>query len=52
VQVTASIGIAVASGWDTDAETLLRQADLAMYEAKRAGSGHAVYAAVDATAGL
>lgn len=45
VHVKVSIGIAVSSGRDTNAQTLLRQADRAMYEAKRTQSGHVVYTA-------
>jgi diguanylate cyclase (GGDEF)-like protein len=37
LSVTASIGIALLSGADVDAREALRQADSAMYEAKRAG---------------
>ncbi len=42
---TASIGIALAPTHGTDVATVLRRADVAMYVAKRAGSGYAVYAA-------
>jgi diguanylate cyclase (GGDEF)-like protein len=38
--VTASIGIALASAADRDAEGLVRDAEAAMYRAKEAGPGH------------
>ena len=42
--VTASIGIALASGGDEDSESLLREADAAMYRAKQLGGGrHEIY---------
>ena len=42
--IGASIGIALASGAGTDAEPLIREADAAMYRAKRAGgSRHELY---------
>lgn len=43
IHVTASIGIAVTPDGHTDAETLQRAADLAMYHAKQQKSGFAVY---------
>ncbi|HEX6756055.1 MAG TPA: EAL domain-containing protein [Mycobacteriales bacterium] len=43
VLLTASIGIAVAPQHGTDSATLLRKADVAMYEAKRLGTGHRLY---------
>lgn len=46
VHVAVSVGIALSSGWDTDVPTLLRQADIAMYEAKRTQSGYAIYCAM------
>ena len=42
--IGASIGIATWKPPDTDASTMLRQADVAMYVAKRSGRGYAVYA--------
>jgi diguanylate cyclase (GGDEF)-like protein/PAS domain S-box-containing protein len=45
VAVGASIGIAVSPEHGPDAETLLRRADVAMYVAKRAGGGFALYSA-------
>jgi diguanylate cyclase (GGDEF)-like protein len=39
VQVGASAGIAIASGADTDADALLKHADLALYQAKAEGGG-------------
>jgi diguanylate cyclase (GGDEF)-like protein len=35
--VSASIGLAVASGWSVDASELMRKADMALYAAKAAG---------------
>jgi diguanylate cyclase (GGDEF)-like protein len=43
LEVTASIGIAAFPDHCTDAETLLRRADVAMYAAKRTGGTYAVY---------
>jgi diguanylate cyclase (GGDEF)-like protein/PAS domain S-box-containing protein len=43
ISIGASIGIALSSEHGTDAKTLLRHADAAMYVAKRGGHGHAVY---------
>ena len=43
IAVDASIGIAVAPEHGQDADTLLRCADVAMYQAKRSGTGVAVY---------
>ncbi len=43
LQVSASIGIALAPEHANDAETLLRRADGAMYRAKGSGGGYAVY---------
>jgi diguanylate cyclase len=37
VRVTASVGIACSSSWPHDAERLLHEADLAMYQAKQLG---------------
>ncbi|TPJ30094.1 EAL domain-containing protein [Mesorhizobium sp. B2-7-2] len=39
VFVSASVGIALSSGSDTDADELLRKADIALYEAKKNGRG-------------
>jgi diguanylate cyclase (GGDEF)-like protein/PAS domain S-box-containing protein len=44
VSVGASVGVAVYPEHGSDAKTLLRRADVAMYIAKRAGGGHALYA--------
>ena len=40
IVISASIGIASSTGPNTCAEDLLRDADIAMYRAKRAGKGH------------
>jgi diguanylate cyclase (GGDEF)-like protein len=37
LEVTTSIGVALSSGARTDAASLLRQADTALYDAKKAG---------------
>jgi len=44
LDVEASIGIALFPEHGLDAETILRRADVAMYMAKQAGSGYALYA--------
>jgi diguanylate cyclase (GGDEF)-like protein/PAS domain S-box-containing protein len=44
LQINASVGIAVYPEHAVDTETLARRADVAMYTAKRSGSGFAVYA--------
>jgi diguanylate cyclase (GGDEF)-like protein len=43
VRVSASIGIALFPEHGKTTADLLRRADLAMYDAKRSGAGHAVY---------
>ena len=43
LEVTASIGIALYPRHGEDGSTLLRRADIAMYVAKRSGSGAAIY---------
>jgi diguanylate cyclase (GGDEF)-like protein len=43
VSVGASVGIVLHPEHGSDAKALLRRADVAMYAAKRAGGGHAVY---------
>jgi len=43
VHIGASIGVALAPGQGSEAAVLLRHADVAMYVAKRGGSGYAVY---------
>lgn len=43
IMVEASIGVALAPQHAGDASGLLQRADVAMYHAKSAGSGHAVY---------
>jgi len=47
LQVEASVGIAIAPDHSQERTTLLRQADVAMYVAKRAGNRCAVYRAED-----
>jgi diguanylate cyclase (GGDEF)-like protein len=44
VDIGASVGIALYPAHGEDAEDLLRQADVAMYMAKRTNSGYAIYA--------
>lgn len=43
LDVSASLGIALFPQHSEDVETLLRRADVAMYAAKAAGSGHEIY---------
>ena len=43
IQISGSIGIAIAPEHGTDDTTLLRRADVAMYEAKQSGSTFEVY---------
>jgi EAL domain-containing protein (putative c-di-GMP-specific phosphodiesterase class I) len=43
VEVDASVGVAIAPGHGDDLTTLLKRADVAMYDAKRAGTGVVVY---------
>jgi len=43
LQTGASVGIALGPAHGTDGPTLLRRADVAMYTAKRARRGHALY---------
>ncbi len=45
LEVRASIGIVLVPEHGDNIDDLLRRADLAMYDAKRAGSGYAVFAA-------
>jgi len=44
-ELGARIGIALYPGHATDAETLLRKADVALYQAKQSGQRHATYRA-------
>ncbi len=43
--MAASIGIAIFPKHGKDVHTLVQRADVAMYQAKAAGTGHATYAA-------
>ncbi len=45
LHVRASVGVAVSPAHGVDSETLMRHADAAMYRAKAAGGGEALYAA-------
>jgi len=45
IEVKASIGVTIAPGHGDNIGDLLRRADLAMYDAKRSGSGFALFAA-------
>jgi diguanylate cyclase (GGDEF)-like protein len=45
VEIDVSIGMALSPDHGTDADTLLRRADVAMYVAKRTNSGYALYTA-------
>jgi diguanylate cyclase (GGDEF)-like protein/PAS domain S-box-containing protein len=45
IDVKASIGMTLAPGHGDNVDDLLRRADLAMYDAKRSGSGYALFAA-------
>uniref|UniRef100_A0A9E8CMT3 EAL domain-containing protein n=1 Tax=Bosea sp. NBC_00436 TaxID=2969620 RepID=A0A9E8CMT3_9HYPH len=46
ISISASVGIAIAEGPDFDADLLLKQADLALYQAKALGRGiHCVFTA-------
>jgi diguanylate cyclase (GGDEF)-like protein len=48
-EASASIGIAVHPLHARDPEALVQRADIAMYDAKRAGTGHAVFDAASAS---
>ena len=43
IYVGASVGIAIADDQDSHPDTLLRHADMAMYQAKNAGKGQAIH---------
>lgn len=43
IAVEVGIGVAIAPDHATDTDGLLQKADVAMYQAKRSGSGHVVY---------
>jgi diguanylate cyclase (GGDEF)-like protein/PAS domain S-box-containing protein len=45
IDVRASFGMTLAPGHGDNVDDLLRRADLAMYDAKRSGSGYALFAA-------
>jgi diguanylate cyclase (GGDEF)-like protein/PAS domain S-box-containing protein len=45
LEIDASIGIVLSPDHGTDADTLLRRADVAMYVAKRSNTGYALYTA-------
>jgi diguanylate cyclase (GGDEF)-like protein len=51
VRTDVSIGLSFAPEHGSELSVLLRCADIAMYEAKRAREGHRIYSAADASAG-